>query len=167
MKLNYFAFGSNLSSRRLLHRLPEVELGCVATLARHRLCWRKNDQGQSGKCDIEMTGIDDDQVFGVVYRMTRDEQRILDGIEGDGFGYERRDVEVETLDGDRLEAFTYYALDIDHNQQPFHWYKEHVLRGAMEHAFPPQYIDLIRETPSIDDHDEERHRRELSIYPED
>jgi len=167
MRLNYFAFGSNLSSRRLLQRLPGVEVRCVATLGGHQLCWRKNDRGQSGKCDIEFTGQDHHLVYGVIYHMNPDERRILDGIEGDGFGYERRDVQVESVAGEILDAFTYYALDIDHRQQPFHWYKEHVLRGAEEHAFPPHYIEFIRATPSIDDHDEERHRRELSIYPED
>ena len=166
MKINYFAFGSNLSSPRLLHRLPQAEIGDVATLGRHRLCWRKNDQGQSGKCDIAFTGDTGDVVYGVVYQMTHSERLELDVIESNGFGYERKDVSVTTLAGDALEAFTYYAIDIDHEQQPFHWYKEHVLRGALEHDFPSHYIAQIRATPSIDDHDRERHRRELSIYPE-
>lgn len=163
-KLNYFAFGSNLSVRRLRHRLPEISVHTVATLAGHQLCWRKNDSGQSGKCDIEITASTNDLVYGVVYHMTVEERRILDAIEGDGFGYERREVQVQSVAGDLLDAFTYYALDIDHRQQPFHWYKEHVLRGALEHAFPSHYVDFIRATPSIDDHDEERHRRELAIY---
>ena len=71
---------------------------------------------------------------------------------------------VMELDGEIIEAFTYFAIDIDHSQQPFHWYKEHVLRGALEHDFPEHYVESIRSTPSIDDHDRERHHRELSIY---
>jgi hypothetical protein len=166
MRVDYFAFGSNLSSQRLLQRIPDASVGGVAILSQHRLCWRKNGRDQSGKCDIEHTGAQHDLVYGVVYRMTLAEQEILDGIESAGFGYARKNVEVERLDGQRLEVFTYYALDIDHLKQPFHWYKEHVLRGAIEHGFPEHYIESIRSAPSIDDHDPDRHYRELSIYPE-
>jgi len=166
MKLNYFAFGSNLSSARLLQRLPLAEVSCVATLAGHRLCWRKNGRDQSGKCDIHQTGDADDLVYGVVYRVSPDEQIRLDEIETHGFGYERREVSVLNLNGGEIEVFTYYALDIDYTQQPFTWYKEHVLRGALEHGFPPHYVAEIRDTPSIDDHDAERQRREMSIYAE-
>ncbi len=162
--LNYFAFGSNLSSRRLMQRLPTAEIHCVTTLASHRLCWRKNDRGQSGKCDIEVTDNPADLVYGVIYRVTPDDRLILDEIECHGYVYDRREVRVAAPGGDRLEAFTYQATDIDHRQQPFHWYKEHVLRGALEHGFPEDFIETIRATPSIDDHDSERHWRELSIY---
>lgn len=166
MKLNYFAFGSNLSSARLLQRLPTAEVHCVATLAGHRLCWRKNGRDQSGKCDIHQTGNDDDLVYGVVYRVSAEDRLRLDEIETHGFGYERREVAVRTPAGGHLDVFTYYALDIDHTQQPYKWYKEHVLRGALEHGLPPHYVEFIRATPSIDDHDEERHLRELAIYLE-
>ena len=164
--IDYFAFGSNVSCPRLLRRIPEASVITVAVLNRHRLCWRKNDRGQSGKCDIEHTGVHEDLVYGVIYRMAPAAQAVLDGYENAGLGYERKDILVESLNGDRVEAFTYYALDIDHLQRPFHWYKEHVLRGAIEHGFPEHYIDAIRGTPSIDDHDSDRHHRELSIYLE-
>ncbi|MCP4878748.1 MAG: gamma-glutamylcyclotransferase [Gammaproteobacteria bacterium] len=164
MKLNYFAFGSNLSSPRLLQRLPEVSVHCVATLTQHQLCWRKNDRGQSGKCDIEFTGKHDDIVYGVIYLMTHDDKLELDIYETTGFGYDHKHIEVTTIHGESIKAFTYYALDIDHSQQPFHWYKEHVLRGALEHDFPSHYVEHIRTTRSIDDHDVDRHHRELSIY---
>ena len=163
---SYFAFGSNLSSPRLLQRIPEAAVGGVAILSHHRLRWRKNGRDQSGKCDIEHTGTHEDLVYGVVYQMTPAEQVMLDGYESAGIGYERREVVVETLEGVEIEVFTYFALDIDHRQKPYHWYKEHVLRGAIEHALPEHYVHQIRNTPSIDDHDSDRHHRELSIYPE-
>ena len=166
MKINYFAFGSNLSSPRLLERLPDASVHCVATLPQHQLCWRKNDRGQSGKCDIEFTGSMDDIVYGVIYLMTHAEKLELDVYETAGFGYAHKEVTVTTVPGETIEAFTYFALDIDHSQKPFHWYKEHVLRGAIEHDFPQHYVAHIEATPSIDDHDNERHHRELSIYLE-
>jgi hypothetical protein len=158
MTLNYFAFGSNLASRRLRQRIPQASVHCVAILK------QQNDRGQSGKCDIDFTGDPEHLVYGVIYRMTRSEKEQLDIVEGAGFGYDHKTIEVIALHGEVIEAFTYYALDIDHDQQPFHWYKEHVLRGALEHDFPPHYVEHIRSTASIDDHDPERHHRELSIY---
>ena len=166
MKINYFAFGSNLSSSRLLQRLPEVTVSGVATLSQHQLCWRKNDLGQSGKCDIDFTGDSEHQVYGVVYLMTREEQLELDRYESEGFGYERKEIGVLNLEGDAIVAFTYYALDILDGQKPYHWYKEHVLRGAVEHNFPEHYIESIRSTDSIDDFDPARIQREMAIYPD-
>jgi gamma-glutamylcyclotransferase len=166
LKLSYFAFGSNLSSPRLLERIPEASVHCVATLHQHRLCWRKNDRGQSGKCDIEFTASMEDIVYGVIYLMTHDDKLELDVYETAGFGYDHKHIEVTCTRGEVIEAFTYFALDIDHSQQPFHWYKEHVLRGALEHDFPEHYVAHIQATPSIDDHDGARHHRELSIYLE-
>jgi hypothetical protein len=162
--LRYFAFGSNLASARLLQRIPSATVHAIATLSEHRLCWRKNDRGQSGKCDIDFTGDPDHLVYGVVYHMTADEKLELDVYETAGFGYDHKTIEVTTLEGNCIDAFTYFALDIDHNQQPFHWYKEHVLRGALEHDFPLDYVEQIRATLSIDDHDTQRHQRELAIY---
>jgi len=166
MKISYFAFGSNLSSTRLLERIPRAAKQCVATLPGHRLCWHKKGQDKSGKCDIAFTANPEDIVYGAVYLMNHDDKLELDVYEGAGVGYERREIRVTALHGASIEAFTYYALEIDHLRQPYHWYKEHVLRGAMEHEFPAHYVEHIQATPSIDDHDAERHHRELSIYPE-
>ncbi|MBT8436277.1 MAG: gamma-glutamylcyclotransferase [Gammaproteobacteria bacterium] len=167
MEVNYFAFGSNLSSPRLLERIPRASKHCVATLPGHRLCWHKRGQDRSGKCDIAASDNPNDIVYGVVYLMTQDEKLQLDVHEGAGIGYERREVTVSGPQGVSINAFTYYALEIDHLRQPYHWYKEHVLRGALEHGFPEDYIETIRATPSIDDHDAERHWRELVIYETD
>ena len=167
MKINYFAFGSNLSSPRLLERIPGASMHAVASLHGHSLRWHKSGRDRSGKCDIHFTGNELDLVYGVVYRMTRADKLELDIHEGAGRGYERRQVTVKAMHGVALEAFTYFATDIDHLLQPYHWYKEHVLRGALEHELPPHYVEHIRATPSIDDHDAERHHRELSIYLDD
>jgi len=167
MRLKYFAFGSNLSSLRLQQRIPEAAVHRVATLSQHQLSWRKNGRDQSGKCDIEFTGNLEDMVYGVVYLMTHDDKLELDIYETAGFGYDHKHIEVTTVQGEIVEAFTYFAVDIDHNRQPFHWYKEHVLRGALEHDFPRHYVEYIKATISIGDHDQERHFRELSIYRDD
>ena len=164
MTIHYFAYGSNLATRRLLERIPKAQVHKVATLTGHQLCFHKNDSGQSGKCDIKATDDHQDIVYGVIYFISEDCKQTLDYYEGLGFGYLSKTIEITTLDGDRLEALTYYAIDIDEVQQPYHWYKEHVLRGAREHDFPGDYVSTIEAQESIDDDDEERVRRELAIY---
>ncbi len=164
MTIHYFAYGSNLATPRLLQRIPDARLHKVATLSAHRLCFHKNDSGQSGKCDIESTENHQDVVYGVIYLISQEEREILDYYEGHGFGYLSKTVEITTLDGDIIEALTYYAIDIDVVQQPYHWYKEHVLRGAREHDFPIEYIAMIEAQESIDDTDAKRVQRELKIY---
>lgn len=166
METNYFAFGSNLSSPRLLQRIPRATKQCVATLPEHCLRWHKSGHDRSGKCDMHFTDNARDLVYGVVYRMHHQDKLELDVYEGVGRGYERRQVEVRALHGGTIEVFTYFATDIDHALQPYHWYKEHVLRGALEHDFPPHYVKHIRAVESKHDHDAERHHRELSIYAE-
>ena len=166
METNYFAFGSNLSSPRLLQRIPRASKHCVAKLDRHQLRWHKSGRDRSGKCDIHHTGDSGDLVYGVIYQMSHSEKLELDAYEGEGIGYQRREISVTALSGENIAAFTYFALEIDYLLRPYHWYKEHVLRGAIEHGLPPHYVEHIRATASIDDHDAGRHVRELAIYPD-
>jgi gamma-glutamylcyclotransferase len=164
MPLTYFAYGSNMASHRLLQRLPKAKHIGLAILVQHKLKFHKNDQGLSGKCDIELTGRVGDEVIGVIYEICFEDKQILDQIEGLGTGYDEKTVELRTLSGQTLFAVTYFAIDIDKNMMPYHWYKQHVLRGAIEHNLPQDYIKLIEATPSKPDPDHRRKLRELAIY---
>ena len=164
MSITYFAYGSNMASYRLLSRIPGAIQIDTAMLAEHRLRFHKSDSGESGKCDIEMTGDGADFVHGVVYQFSRIEKEILDSYEGLGIGYNEKPIELITKSGQALSGFTYYALIIDETMIPYHWYKEHVLRGAMEHELPEEYVESIRQTSSKMDPDYIRSERELAIY---
>ena len=164
MPITYFAYGSNMASHRLLQRLPKARHIGLAILAQHRLSFRKNDAGLSGKCDIELTGRVDDEVIGVIYDISLEDKLLLDQIEGRGIGYDEKTVELRTVSGQTLFAITYFAIDIDKSMIPYHWYKQHVLRGAIEHNLPSDYIKQIEATPSKPDPDERRNLRELAIY---
>ena len=164
MSITYFAYGSNMSSPRLLQRLPQARYTGLARLSQHRLSFRKNDAGLSAKCDIQLTGRVADQVIGVIYDISFEDKQLLDQVEGLGTGYDEKTVELTTESGRTLFAVTYCAIDIDENLIPFHWYKQHVLRGAIEHNFPSEYIKLIETIPSKPDPDERRNLRELAIY---
>lgn len=153
-----------MASQRLLQRLPNATPLCVAHLNYHRLSFRKNDAGQSGKCDIETTDNPSDTVIGVIYQMSTKDRLILDQFEGLGWAYDSKQVELISESEGILEAFTYFAIDINTSMKPYHWYKEHVLRGAKEYNLPQEYIQFIKSFESIHDPDQQRSERELSIY---
>jgi len=164
MSIAYFAYGSNMASQRLWRRLPGARHVEVGILRGHQLSFRKNDSGLSGKCDIELTDNHRDEVIGVVYEISIDDKKTLDRIEGLGTGYDEKIVQITTLSGNLLSSVTYFAIDIDHSLIPYHWYKQHVLRGAIEHGLPADYINKIESIESQEDLDKLRSHRELSIY---
>lgn len=86
-------------------------------------------------------------------------------MEGLGNGYEEKTVVVIMPGGSVLEAQTsYYATHIDASLKPYHWYKEHVLRGARENGLPAPYLQIIESLESVADPNPERHALELAIY---
>jgi gamma-glutamylcyclotransferase len=160
----YFAYGSNMSLMRLKTRLPgAVPLG-IATLTEHSLRFHKVGKDGSAKCDARHTGRGLDTVSGVLYRISNDELVILDRIEGRGKGYDRRTLTVTDSTGQKLAAETYIATRLDSSLQPFSWYLEHVLQGALAAGLPEDYVDMIRAVHAVRDPDTRRHARELEIY---
>jgi gamma-glutamylcyclotransferase (GGCT)/AIG2-like uncharacterized protein YtfP len=163
-RITYFAYGSNMSTLRLGARVPSSSVICTAKLHSHSLEFHKESHDGSSKCHIEYTQVQDDIVHGVVYRISESEKPYLDEIEGLGKGYEEKKVSVIMPCGNSVVAYTYYATHINTSLKPYHWYKEHVLRGAFEHGLPAYYIDKIRSVISVPDPDQDNHVRELSIY---
>ncbi len=110
--LNYFAYGSNLSIRRLRARVPSVDMLCVASLEEHRLALHKRNKDGSAKADCFFTGDGRDLLWGCVFAIAENEKPLLDKVEGLGQGYEEKLVQVSTCTGELVEAYTYYATDI-------------------------------------------------------
>ncbi len=161
----YFAYGSNMSVPRLGARTPTARVRCVARLPGHTLCFHKfSRQDGSGKCDVSFTGQPEDTVFGVVYSLDVSELPILDRVEGTGLGYEREQRTVYSLAGEPLQPYIYIATLTRPDLKPLDWYKEHVLRGALSHELPADYVAMIEAVQAGQDPDEQRRRQELAIY---
>ena len=158
----YFAYGSNMSTRRLVARVPSAEVISVAKLRGHRLEFHKLGKDGSAKCDVACTGDSNDVVYGVVFSIPLSEKATLDKIEGLGNGYAEKNVVVASESGRTFEAVTYYATNIDASLKPVDWYVEHVVRGAREHGLPPEYISRIEAIESIPD--PENYKKEIAIY---
>lgn len=160
----YFAYGSNMSSRRLLARVPSAKSLGVAFLHGYEMNFSKPSHDGSAKCTIEPDP--HASTLGVIFKLPADQRYTLDRIEGQNFGYEVCDIQITTQSGETVQAFTYIGTDLDKQLKPYSWYKHHVIAGALEHGITTQYIDKIRSIEAIDDPDPERHQYEMSIYDE-
>lgn len=162
----YFAYGSNMSKKRLGARVPSAGFLSVATLSMHELRFHKvSHVDGSAKCDAFETGDEADRVIGVVFDIAvAEEKQTLDRIEGLGAGYDEKVVTVIPPSGEAVAATLYYATETDAALKPYHWYKEHVLAGAAENGLPDAYIRSFIDIESIPDHDTERHEKEMAIY---
>jgi hypothetical protein len=162
----YFAYGSNMSSRRLTARgrAPSATRVTFGYVPGRRLTFDKlSTRDGSGKCDCEATGNPRDRVYGVIYRIAASERAALDGAEGLHHGY--REEIVTVIDGDAAHrALAYVATDKRPGLPVFDWYLEHVLRGATENGLPRDYVDSLRQIPTVVDGDRGRAANERAIY---
>ena len=161
----YFAYGSNMSLRRISARVSSIEKVSIAYLSGYQLKFHKvSKKDGSGKCDVVDSGNYQDKVYGVLYKIRADELSELDRFEANGYGYKRQNTFVTTDSGENLEAEIYIATNIDPNIRPYYWYKEHVVRGAKENELPETYISMLNEVVCEIDPDTERQATELVIY---
>lgn len=160
----YFAYGSNMALARLQHRIPSARRLGIGHLPGYQLRFHvRSTKDSSAKCDAFLTGDGNDRVLGVLFRMDPEAKPVLDGYEGVGVEYRDELVPVE-VDGGREEALIYLGTNFDSSLRPYRWYREHVLRGALENDLPAAYVRTIRDVPCIEDPDAERTLRELSVY---
>ena len=142
-KLLYFAYGSNMLSRRLLARVPSAIAVGVGYTSGRRLTFDKVSTDGSGKCDIEPTPSQTDRVYGVLFEIPLAEKAGLDDAEGLGKGYREERVDVVTSCATR-QALAYVATAKAPALRPYHWYKALVVAGATEHRLPDPYVEWLR-----------------------
>ena len=155
----YFAYGSNMLTRRLLGRTPSARTVGVATLPGHELRWHKVSKDGSGKCDI-VPAAADSVVYGVLYEIALTDKAALDIAEGLGWGYQQVQLEVLSDIGPLL-ALSYQATNIDHGTRPYDWYKALVVSGAREHALPLDYVQALETVAAVEDWNEQRAEENL------
>ena len=173
----YFAYGSNMSERRLRKRVPSAKVIGTGVLNNHCLTFHKGSDDGSGKCTIEPS--ESGKVYGVLFKINKDEKRKLDKAEGKvkdscKKGYKKITVKIEIWNskcskdacGVPYFANTYQATPVSINRElkPYSWYKQHVLVGAIEQNLPPCYIDYLIRIDADRDYDKKREACQLSIY---
>lgn len=159
----YFAYGSNMSIRRLRARTPSAELLGSAKVSGYRLVFDKWSRDGSAKADCHKTGNLTDQVLGALFRIGKNDRAALDTAEGVGNGYDAIEIVVFSA-GAAHKVLTYIATDKRPGLQPYAWYIQHVLMGARELGLPADYVADIERIASQVDPLPERHVDELAIY---
>ena len=162
--MKYFAYGSNLLTRRLTDpsRAPSAVAHGIATMSGFVMRFHKVGVDGSGKCTLIAMEDEAAVVYGVLYEFADSDVAGLDREEGVHLGgYARHSIRLRLLDGDTTEAMTYVAGDrhIDAACVPFDWYRDLVVAGAMEHRLPPGYVRELARTPAVPDPDAGRAAR--------
>lgn len=153
--MQYFAYGSNMLTRRLTARVSSSEALGKAFLPAYQLLWHKAGRDGSAKCGTATGQSPANGVWGVAFTIRSEQKHLLDRAEDLGKGYRQQEVTIQ-LDGQKVSAFTYVALKTDPDRIPFHWYKQLVVQGAIEHGLPEQYLFQLKQQPSRPDPNEKR-----------
>ena len=134
-----FAYGSNMDYGQMRDRCPSACCVSIAVLRDHRLCFpRGRSGGGGGVAGVESSK--DSKVWGVVYRISESDAKILDrcegytkkneGCEGSGNSYVREQHDVYVNDEDRLTVWIYMACNQENPPCPSEEYKQKIVRGA-------------------------------------
>ncbi len=141
MQALYFAYGSNLASRRMRERVPGARAVGRARLEGWRLVADK--PGRDGSAKLNVVRDAEAHVWGALWELRGEDLVVLDRFEG---GYAR--VAVTARAEPRAVAATTYAsalaqagIGLDPG------YKAFVLEGAREHRLPREWVALLASLP--------------------
>ena len=126
---------------RLEDRIDEViDHGIVSKLD-CRIAFNKQSTDGTGKTNL-VTQAEQQKVLGVLYELTEDQLKKLDGIEK---GYVRIPITVDWR-AETKEVQTYVAIDsmINNELLPKASYLQLLIDGASEHDFPEEYQKLLK-----------------------
>ena len=168
----YFAYGSNMSERRLRDRVSSAKVIGTGVLQNYCLTFNKCSSDGSGKCTIEPCK--SGRVYGVLFEIKKKQEKCLDKVEGLCKGYKDRKVSIKIRNYKQPETYecrtnlcdvkTYQATNPCQNLKPYFWYKQHVLVGAIEQNLPPWYIHRLIQVKAKKDTRPKDVKRELNIY---
>ncbi|MEZ7973560.1 MAG: gamma-glutamylcyclotransferase [SAR324 cluster bacterium] len=142
---HYFAYGSNMSARRIRHRLGWAPSRIAVTLLDYLLSFNKQSS-DGGKANIKISP--GDEVEGILYFVKESELLTLDGYEGVAEKqYKRQEFEVIDLSGRPIPAVAYVALNTGPESRPTVEYLNYLLEG--EHLLSPEYVSRLEEIATL------------------
>lgn len=146
VRLVYFAYGSNMNTKRIRSRVPlATVIGRARLLDKRMVCNKKGEDG-SGKANlVDSPG---DLVWGVLYEVDLAKLDKLDQAEG---GYQRTKLQVWTEQGNPVTAEVYVSKKLAADPMPYDWYKKLIIAGAREHQLPRDYLEYLEQLPSKPD----------------
>ena len=141
MQALYIAYGSNLSSERMLQRVPSAQASGPLRLPGYQLTTDKAGRDGTGKANLRPAP-GGAAVWGVGWRLDASEWPLLDACER---GYARIRVDPE---GAPHSAQTYCSTQLSDDPVLAAEYKSFIVAGAREHGLPPDWIELLEALPA-------------------
>jgi len=153
----YFAYGSNLWTKRIHENNRTARMVAVGKLEGHRLDfghWTQRWRGASANILAE----EGSHVYGVLWELNQCDQASLDKQEGvlDNI-YQRVELIVETVsEGKKVNCMAYRIRDetrqksiAAHGEKliPSLRYKNVIIQGAKEHGLPEEYVKFLEAIP--------------------
>jgi len=129
----YFAFGSNLDREQMKRRCPGSKLVAPATLPNHALGFT-GFSGNWGGAVATVAPRPGAQTEGILYRLTDDDLRALDGFEGHPNVYRRVRKYVRSANGRKVLAYV-YVRPLDAPDDPSAEYLRVIMKAYMKHGF--------------------------------
>ena len=129
LRCQYFAYGSNMDSKRMIERGIKILKKRRATLSDHSLLFNKRKKGSQGIGYANISPDGDSCVEGILYEISKIDLLKLDQFEGYPRHYGRREIKVKLDDGSKVTSFVYFAqsLMVADNLLPQKEYMEHLL----------------------------------------
>jgi len=142
---HYFAYGSNMSARRIRHRLGWAPSRIATVLPNYVLAFDKQSS-DGGKANICFSS--GNIVEGVLYFVRELDLLVLDEYEGVAEQqYVRQEFEVQDRAGHQIPAMAYIALNTGQESRPTREYLNYLLEG--EHLLSPEYVTRLEEIATL------------------
>ena len=136
---NYFAYGSNMSAKRIRERLGWSPSRIPVILKGYLLAFNKQSN-DGGKANIQLS--EGNKVEGILYFVKERDLIILDKYEGVADKqYKRENIEVIDLLGRKIPAIAYTAINIGPESLPTPQYLNFLLEG--EHMLSEEYVSAL------------------------
>ncbi|MEJ2005467.1 MAG: gamma-glutamylcyclotransferase, partial [Cyclobacteriaceae bacterium] len=152
-----FSYGSNMLFDRIRQRIDSVEVVCRYILTDYTFAFNKRSHDNSSKANlIHAPG---ETVQGVIHQISKSDKQVLDQYEGLGKGYEMEYFSAQ-IQGDTCAVGFYMVKDDDFlcDDQPYCWYLQCVMYGALENCLTTSYIREIQNQPFKPDTDKHRNK---------
>lgn len=141
----YFAYGSNMLEEQITNRTPSAKYIDIAKLIDMKMVCNKFSTDGSGKANIvyEVGSV----VCGVLFEIPDNDLIKLNNFEK---SYTRIQVRVSNKVDQEIKVECNISANYT-NELPFESYKAKIIKGAIEHNLPHEYIYFLNKLPSKPD----------------
>ena len=148
---HYFGYGSNMSATSLAAKGVESDRAEPAILRDWRLAFTVPNFFAIEGCTGNIVPDEGRAVHGVLYACDDRYLPVLDELEAVDVAYARRELEVETYDGERRVAYVYVGLParVVPEGHPSLRYRNILVQGARDAGLRDDYVAWLRDLPVV------------------